>query len=178
MKKALATALLPKGSEKFGLFKDLGITTVPDDYVHSTRLASFEKENRKKFYYWNDATTDKNFAKATTKLVPGRKLHVKVFKQIVSGTTTSEECLAFLKSQNAVLTGAQGASLVFEQKREDLPKGYWYLSFDEKEALWKDAVGYHRVPYVDRYSDGDWYFDLGYFEYVWRDHYCLLCFCD
>lgn len=98
---------VPKESEKFGLFEDLGIITVPEDYVHNTRLASFEKENRKKFYYWNDAITDKNFDRATTKLVPGRKLHVKVFKQIVGGTTTSEERLAFLRTQNAVLVGAQ-----------------------------------------------------------------------
>ncbi|MBU4285222.1 hypothetical protein KKF60_01480, partial [Patescibacteria group bacterium] len=85
---------------------------------------------------------------------------------------------AFLKTQNVVLTGAQGVSLVFEQKREDLPKGYWYVSFDEKEALWKDAGGDHRVPGVDRYSDGGWYFRLGFFEDVWYDYRCLLCFCD
>ncbi|MBU4284801.1 hypothetical protein KKF60_01645, partial [Patescibacteria group bacterium] len=85
---------------------------------------------------------------------------------------------AFLKTQNVVLTGAQGVSLVFEQKREDLPKGYWYVSFDEKEALWKDADGSHRVPHVRRYSGGDWYFDLGTFENVWYNDHCLLCFCD
>ena len=168
----------PTSPDKFGLFKDLGIITVPKDYVHNTRLASFEKENRKKFYYWNDAITDKNFNKATTKLVAGRKFRVKIFKQIVGGTTTSEERLAFLKTQNAILVGAQGASLVFEQKREDLPKGYWYVSFDEKEALWKDADGYHRVPCLLRRSDGDWNFGLGGFGGVWGDDDCLLCFCD
>jgi len=168
----------PTSPEKFGLFVDLGIITVPKNYVHDTQLASFEKENRKKFYYWNDVITDKNFGKATTKLVPGRKFRVKVFKQIVDGTTTSEERLAFLKTQNAILVGAQGASLVFEQKREDLPKGFWYCSFDKKEALWKDADGDHRVPDVLRYSDGDWGFSLGDFEHVWDDDHCLLCFCD
>lgn len=166
-----------EAAKKFGLFMDLGIITVPDDYVHSTRLTSFKKENRKNFYQWNDAITDKNFAKATTKLVPGRKLRVKVFKQIVSGTTTSEERIAFLKSQNAVLTSAQGASLVFEQKRDELPKGYWYLSFDEKDALWNNG-GDRRVPRVDRNSDGGWHFNLGYFEHDWHGNDCLLCFCD
>jgi len=162
----------------FELFVDLGIITVPDDYVHNTRLASFEKENRKKFYSWNDDITDENFSKATVQLKPGQKLHVKVFRQTTSGSTTSEERLAFLKTQNVVLTGAQGVSLVFEQKREDLPKGYWYVSFDEKEALWKDAYGSHRVPHVSRYSDGGWRFSLGCFEGVWYNDHCLLCFCD
>ncbi|MBU4284721.1 hypothetical protein KKF60_01825, partial [Patescibacteria group bacterium] len=134
--------------------------------------------NRKKFYGWNDDITDENFSKATVQLKPGQKLHVKVFKQTTSGSTTSEERLAFLKTQNVVLTGAQGVSLVFEQKREDLPKGYWYVSFDEKEALWKDAYGYHGVPHVSRYSDGGWRFSLGCFEGVWYNDHCLLCFCD
>ena len=166
-------------SEKFSLFKDLGIITVPEDYVHSTQLTSFRKKNLQNFRHYNNDITDKNFSKATTKLIPGRKLQVKVFKQNTPGTTTtSEERLAFLKSQNAVLTGAQGASLVFEQKQADLPKGYSYLSFDEKEALWEDADGDHRVPSVHRHLDGDWYFDLGYFEIVWGDLNCLLCFCD
>jgi hypothetical protein len=178
LKKALATVLLPKESDKFGLFVDLGIITVPKDYVHETRLVSFEKENRKKFYGYNDAITDKNFGKATTKLVPGRKFRVKAFKQIVGGSTTSEERLAFLKTQNAILTGAQGASLVFEQKREDLPKGFWYCSFDEKEALWEDADGDHGVPCLGRSSGGGWDFSLGYFGGVWDDDGCLLCFCD
>ena len=178
LKKALAETLLPPEPAKFGLFVDLGIITVPDDYVHNTRLASFSKQNRKKFYYYNDDITDAHFAKATVQLMPGRKLHVKVFKQIVSGTTTSEERMAFLKTQNAVLVGAQGASLVFEQKREDLPKGFWYSSFDKKEALWEDADGDRRVPSVYRDSDGGWSFDLGCFEGVWRDGSCLLCFCD
>ncbi|HUT96094.1 MAG TPA: hypothetical protein VMW82_00795 [Candidatus Paceibacterota bacterium] len=168
----------PTSPEKFSLFVDLGIITMPDDYVHSTRLASFEKENRKRFYGWNDDITDENFSKATVQLKPGQKLHVKVFKQIVDGTTTSEERLAFLKTQNAILVSAQGVSLVFEQKREDLPKGYGYLSFDKKEALWKDADGHHGVPYLTRRSDGDWLFRLGSFETYWLAYYCLLCFCD
>ena len=76
---------------------------------------------------------------------PGDRFRVRVFKQTVGGTTTSEERLAFLKSQNAVLTGAQGASLVFEEKRDQLPKGYWHTSLDENGRLWKDAGGRRRV---------------------------------
>ena len=39
------------------------------------------------------------------------------------------------------------------------------------------ADGNHRVPNVFRNSDGDWKFNLGYFENDWNDDNCLLCFC-
>jgi|GEM_PF-945831 len=164
--------------EKFALFADLGIIMVPDDYDHATWLALFSKENRRKFYYCNDAITDPNFPNPSRILKPGDKLGVRAFKQIVPGTTTSEERMAFLATQKAVHTGAQGASLVFEQKRDQLPKGFWYASFDEKDRLWKDAGGLHRVPFVVAYSDGAFHFHLGSFEYVWHGDLAFLCFCD
>jgi hypothetical protein len=86
--------------------------------------------------------------------------------------------MVFLATQKAIHTGAQGASLVFEQKRGELPKDKWYASFDEKERLWKDAAGDHGVPCVDAYSDGDFFFDLGYFGGVWGDGYAFLCFTE
>lgn len=165
-------------AEKFGFLADLGIITVPKDYVHETRLATFLKQNRKKFYGVNDNITDVNFSNPSRILKPGDQFRVRAFKQIVDGTTTSEERLAFLATQRAVLTGEQGASLVLEEKRDQLPKGYWYSSFDEKERLWKDADGLHRVPYVDAFSGGGFDFGLGYFEGVWNDFDALLCFCD
>src|SRR3989344_401881 len=163
---------------KFALLADLGIITVPDDYDHTTRLTLFGEKNREKFYYYNDGITDEHFPNPTRILKPGDKLHVRAFKQIVSGATTSEERLAFLTTQKAVRTGAQGASLVWEQKRDQLPKGFWYASFDEKNRLWKDADGDRRVPFVRAYSDGDFCFFLGYFGHGWYDFYAFLCFCE
>jgi hypothetical protein len=52
-------------TEKFALLVDLGIITVPDDYVHDKRLTTFGKQNRKKFYYYNDEINDKNFPNPT-----------------------------------------------------------------------------------------------------------------
>lgn len=164
--------------DKFGLLVDLGIMTVPADYVHATQLTTFgEKKSRKRFYYYNDAITDANFPNPTRVLKPGDKLRVRAFQQIIEGTTTSEERMAFLATQKAIHTGAQGASLVFEQMRAKLPKGKWYASFDEKERLLY-ADGYHRVPGVDAGSDGAFGFDLGRFEYVWCQFSAFLCFCD
>lgn len=164
-------------TEKFALLVDLGIITVPDDYVHKKRLTMFGKHNRKKFYYYNDDITDKNFPNPTRILKPGDKLRVRAFKQVVGGTTTSEEHMTFLATQKAIHTGAQGISLVFDQKRDQLPKGKWYASFDEPDRL-LCADGDHRVPYVYCYSDGDFHFNLGDFGYVWYDAYAFLCFCD
>ena len=160
---------------RFELIKTIGVT-VPRDYVHSTRLASFAKQNQKKFYGYNDAITDENFVNATTRLVAGQKLQVKVF-QIVK-RADSEECLTFLKSQNAIFTGAQGASLAYDLAGKQLPIGKWSVSFDEKEALWKDSDGGRRVPCLGRRSGGGWSFSLGCFEGGWDDVSCLLCFCD
>lgn len=164
-------------TKKFALLTDLGTITVPDDYDHTTRLTSFSKKNRKKFYYYNDAIADANFSNPSRILRPGDKLRVRVFKQIVSGMTTSEERLSFLATQKAVHVGAQGASLVFEQKRDQL-RGHWYLSFDEKDALWEDADGSHRVPGVGARSGGGFRFYLDEFEDVWNDFDTFLCFCD
>ncbi|MDE2116774.1 MAG: hypothetical protein KGI79_02775, partial [Patescibacteria group bacterium] len=93
-----ATKPLPPSepTEKFALLADLGIITVPDDYVHEKRLTTFGKKNRKKFYPYNDAITDRNFPNPTRVLKPGDKLRVRAFKQVVVGTTTSEERMAFL----------------------------------------------------------------------------------
>ena len=165
-------------TEKFALLVDLGILTVPDDYDHAKQLAMFMKKNRKKFYGVNDNITDANFPNPSRILKPGDKLRVRAFKQIVKGNTTSEERMAFLATQKAIHTGAQGASLVFDQKRDQLPKGKWYASFDEKERLWEDADGYHKVPDVDAGSDGGPYFILGRFENVWYGVNAFFCFCD
>lgn len=176
LKNVLAQTLIPPKSvspEKFVLFIDLGIITVPDNYVHDIQLASFEKKNHDKFRFYDDDITDKNFAKVTMKLVPGQKFHVKVFKQIVIGATTVKERLAFYESQNAALVGVQGISLVFKQKRNLLSRGLSYYSFDEKEALWIDTDG--RMPFLDLDSNGNWGIGLDYLNYDWPNK-CLICF--
>lgn len=167
-----------KTIEKFALLVDLGIITEPGDCVHEKRLTTFGKKNCKKFVYYNGEITDKNFLNPTRVLKPGDKLRVRAFKQVVGRTTTSEERMAFLATQKAIHTGAQGASLVFDQKRDQLPKGKWYASFDEPDRLWKDADGYRRVPQVGCYSNGDFEFSLDSFESVWGGDDAFLCFCD
>ena len=165
-------------TEKFALLVDLGIITVPDDYAHEKRLTTFREQNHKKFFYYDKAITDAKFPNPTRILKPGNKFCVRAFKQVVGGTTTSEERMAFLATQKAVHTSAQGVSLVFDQKRDQLPKGKRYASFDEKDHLWTDADDHHRVPDVYCHSDGYFNFYLGNFEDVWDVSHAFLCFCD
>lgn len=174
--------MVNKAPEKFALLADLGTITVPADYKPSMWLAQFKVKHqggkKKSFYGFSDAITDANFSNPSRILKPGDKLRVRAFKQVVGGTTTSTERMDFLRAQNAVFTGAQGAALVFEQKRDQLPKGKWYASFDEPDRLWRDADGCHRVPVVSAHSDGDFDFSLGGFEYVWNVSRAFFCFCD
>jgi len=149
---------------------------VPKGYDHAMRLTDFTKAHGSEFNYYNSDITDEHFSQATIKLVPGRKFKVKAFH--ITKTVTSEDCLSFLHKQKAVLIGAQGASLVYELAKNKLSKDRWSVSFDEKDALWVDSGGGHRVPYVGRYPDDAFDFDLGHFEDDWTGAYCLLCFCD
>ncbi len=150
--------------------------TVPGNYDHSIQLASFREESHKKFYSYNDNITDANFARATNKLAPGKTYEAKIFK--ITERVTSEDCLAFLKTQKAILVGAQGISVVWQQAKEQFPKGKWTVSFDEKNALWRVVGGDHGVPSVGKSSDGGWGFHLDCFEADWDGGVCLLCVRD
>lgn len=170
---------------KFALLVDLGTITVPNDYNHATCLAKFYNRHQggknKSFHGYNTKINDKNFPNPTRVLKPGDRLHVRSFKQVAGGTITSEERMAFLATKKAIHTGAQGASLVFDQKRNLLPRGVFYDSYDEKDRLWVDASGYHRVPRVSCMSCrlGDYFqFVLGGLEGIWYDDGAFFCFTE
>jgi hypothetical protein len=181
LKKILVEGLLPRVSAKdqrdnrFELIKTIDLI-VPENYNHATHLASFKKENRKKFYDYQNEITDENYARVTTKLVPGQKGKVKIFQ--IKEPVSALDCLKKLKKERAILVGAQGASLVWELKKKELPLGKWGVSFDKKEVLWRNGLGDHRVPKIFGVSDSAWYFDLSDFEDDWGGDSYLLCFCD
>lgn len=165
--------------EKFALLCDLGTIVVPKDYDHATALASFKEQNRDKFYYYNDDINDANFPNPSRILKAGDRLMVHAYHQIVSGLTTSAERMAFLSLlQGNVYPGAQGASLVFEQKRAELLRRKWYASFDEADHLWLNAAGRHRGPHVRVDLVGDFEFELGNLDGPWDQENAFLGFCD
>ncbi|KKT14440.1 MAG: hypothetical protein UV94_C0014G0005 [Parcubacteria group bacterium GW2011_GWC1_43_30] len=161
--------------EKFVPLVDLGVITVPEDH----RLATFGRENRGQFFHYEEAINDKNFSNPTHVLKSGDKLGVHAFRQVVPSATTSEERLEFCRKQKGnVFVGAQGASLVFKQKRNQLPRGLWYGSLDQRERLWRDTRGCYGVPNLIVLRSGDFDFDLGCFEHPLDDGYAFLLFRD
>lgn len=177
--KAMYTAVTGEElDERFGPAMVEFELTVPTDYSHDTQIDTSAKKAKKEktTYYYNDDLTSKNFASATNKLVPGKTYKVKIFP--ILQTVTSEDCVVLLRKHKAILVGGQGAALVYDLAKDKLPKGRYTVSFDEKEALWKDAVGFRGVPVVHARTDGDFAFHLGGFGRDWNSVYCVLCFCD
>ena len=166
--------------KKFGddLLNGKGSFTVPTDYNHESQIDTFAVKNLKlkSTYSYDDELTSKNFENATNKLVPGKTYAIKMFP--ISETAHSEECLAFLVSNNAILFGAQGLTALHTDQPEIFPTGKRTVSFDEKDTLWEDADSDHGIPFVYLYLDGDWEFGLGFFEFSWNSEYVLVCFCD
>ena len=169
------TPLDPQIAAKFTQLKSFPFP-VPTNYEHDHQLSNFRAKHEKDFYSFNSAITDANFAKATNQLAAGKTYQVKIFG--INEYVTSEECLALLKSQQAILVGAQGLPIIWKLKKEEFPVSKWLVSFDEKEALWRDGGGVHRVPDIGRDSGGGWHFGLGSFEGDWGGDYCLMCVCD
>ncbi len=153
--------------------------TVPVNYDHDTQIDSSGKNAKNvpsPSYYYNDDLTSKNFANATNKLEPGKTYTVKIFPILT--TVDSDSCVNFLRKQNAILVGGQGTTLVYDLAKEQLPKNKSTVSFDKKDALWKDSDGRHRVPFVKADSGGGFEFGLGHFGRGWDSGHCLLCVCD
>lgn len=164
--------------QRFGLaVKDFEFT-MPADYEHDSQLDTFAEKAKRLLTtrYFDNALSSANFRNATNKLMPGKTYRVRIFP--VLETVTSEDCMTFLRNLGAILVGGQGITLLADKKVDEFPIGKWTASFDEKDALWEDIIGNHRVPDVGLHSDGGRLFCLGSFEHDWSGPRCLLCFCD
>jgi hypothetical protein len=163
--------------EYFCLLKEFSIV-VPENYNHEEQLQYFKDKNYSKFLDF-DSEIAYRFQKSATKLVPGQKLLVKIFQQFgldVSTDTVSEKCLNFLKSQKSILTGARGASLVFEQQRGELyDENGSYLSYDEKDDLYNSRS---EVTALEQFDKGEFSFVAVNSDYRGdKSNYYILCFC-
>jgi hypothetical protein len=159
-------------SEKFVLLCYLGTIEIPATWS----LDVFRKASEKGFYYYNPDLTEANHP--TPKWAAGKRYSVRAVKQIAEGTTTSLERLEFLESQGAIYLGAQGAAMVYQEKRKLLPKSKWYTSFTEGDlARVRDGLD-GGVPSVNASSDGDFGFNLGNLAKSWNQDSAFLCFCE
>jgi hypothetical protein len=167
----------PSLEDRFGQIGQPIILTVPADYNHTTWLKTFSEKNHAELDWYHPGITDANFSHVTTKLVPGQKFVVKIFR-VRTVEASSKHALAFLRRKNAVLVGAQGLALLFDQAKDRLPKGLGYVSLDKKGALWKGYHGYRVMPYMVVRRDGSFSFCLGRFKGTWGEEDALLCFCN
>jgi hypothetical protein len=144
---ALPASPLPNA--EFKEFVDLGIITVPEGYVQDTCFKDFIDEyhiKKSSFYFYDRNINDQNFRHPTLAMKAGKSFQVVAYKKVTPGEVTSKECLDFLRGEKSLLFGAQGLTHVFSQKREKLPKGCIYLSFDKRVRLWQDPDGKIGVP--------------------------------
>ncbi len=164
-------------SQGFVLIADLGTITVPSGYSHRSRLAEFRMASGARIGYWNGGITDGNFPNPTRILMPGDRLSVRLFEQIIDRSDAAR-ISAFLASQRAVHTGAQGASMVLEQKHDLLPMRMWCQSFDEGDRLWEDDDHSRRMPRISRQPDRLYLFDAACSEGHSSLGIAFLCFSE
>ncbi len=165
-------------SSKFRCIKEFNIT-IPNSYKHEVQLKRFSELCDAKCSYYNSIITDNNFARVTHKLIPGKTYVVRIYQ--ILKATTSENCLNFLKSENAVLVGSQGLSLLFEKNQSVFPLDAYLLSFDKKEALPIETIFSHspQIPgiYLRSYESlGYWDFDTINFNSHIGENFFLFSF--
>jgi len=148
---------------------------VPADYQHDGYLGRLRKDHDRDLTYFHSAMTDKNYSRPTRIIKPGERFLIKLVA--VLRQVSSEECQRVYREHVAYYTGAQGAGLLYQHKRGELPVGKFTLSFDEEERL-PVVVGYHSVPDVYRHSAEHFELGLGSIEKPWHDDFVLALFCD
>lgn len=129
-------------------------------------LETLFKKYEGKIYYRNPDITEENFP------LPAKiqKENWKLIK--INRTMTTQEVLAEIKRQ-----GCRPGNLyeLLEWAKDNQEKGTYVVALGQ---IYKDSGGFRRVPHVHAYSDGDFEFNLGYFEDVWPDGDAFFCFCD
>ncbi len=147
---------------------------VPGDYNHDTHMTNFRMRCAREFSEYAEVMVDRYQKMASTRLEPGEKLRVRVFH--IVRHVGPEDIWAFLCDPNVILAGARGATLVYEQARDKLFRGWHYLSYDLKSNL-RERNGTHYVPELVKDERGR--FDFGedvVADTNYSDNDALLCF--
>jgi hypothetical protein len=158
----------------FDVIADLGDIVVPAGYSHPTWLRTFKQAHFKDIPIYNHEIRDEYFSHPGWLLMPGDVLNVKVILGQGEQPITSEDYIDFLVGQRSVFPGAQGVALVWEQKRDKLPRGKWCLSLDKKTNLSVNMKKkWHRMTRISADS-----FCLAAFEGEWDEQFPALCFTE
>lgn len=138
--------------------------------MNKTKHNTF-KDLTKDFYYVDSDITEKNFPWPKT-------VSTENYKIINMGKSySSQEALVRMQTEGCRPATIHELIVVSHENPELFPDGKWssLVAFDTDFI---DSDGRHRVPYVDRSSDGDRGFSLGVFEDDWGGVDCLLAFFD
>lgn len=150
--------------EIFTKLLDLGEIVVPSDYDQVHFFEHFFRLHGGNFRNFNPKINDANFGNPSYSMKPGERFRVSVFGQNVSsGVSDSRERLKFLNENDVICLGAQGAALVFDQKRVQLQANSRYISFDLPDRLWLDDDLHPRLPILLVSSSDEYFFRLGHF---------------
>lgn len=142
------------------LLKGEGSYTVPLNYNHNTQIDDFRNKKNilKSTEYYSKDLTSNNFARATHRLEPGKTYTVKIFP--VVSTVSVENCLVFLKENNALLVGAHGLTAFQENQPQNFPIDLWVVSYDEKNALGNGNPIKYQLPCFKKSDQGLWVFTV------------------
>lgn len=161
MRAALADKLI---EGQFKLLTSFDVV-VPEDYDPKAHLDDWRRFDCNQVF-----RSRKDYPRTAFELLPGQKFKARIFR--IEERVSSEDCLAKLCSENAVLAGAQGLRLVYEHFNAMLPTcDYYTVSFGPEESLLKvDGAGVVPVATARCCTPrGNHYLSL-----TWSTEYCLL----
>jgi hypothetical protein len=169
-------------NKKFGMPINQFDLIVPASYSHNFQLKLFLAKYDTAFIISPYYNIDSCFKNASNNLVANQKYSVSFYP--ILQTVTSEECIAFLNSQNSVFVNVQGLTLAWELGSKKFPTDKWILSFDEAKNLLKDPnlkYDYHYIPimgfkHIDDMNLEKGLWQLGYYSFVthWKSYFAYL----
>lgn len=125
-----------KRKTTFGFFSkiaELGVVEAPEDYCHARRLSTFQSNGVR---IADPLIETRRFGTPSDILRPGTSLKVDILQHDVSKDVSVGTCLRFFDTEKGVVyPGVQGLTLVWEQKRDLLPRGFELLSLDRMQRL-------------------------------------------
>jgi len=149
---------------------------VPDNYNHDEYIDQCTQKimRLESTYGYSRLLTSENFANASKKLEHGKTYIAEILPILSEERVSGDECIAFYKRKKAIMTGAHGLLLAYNQMKKELPKCIYIASFDEKEALllWSGQRG---VPGISTLPGDKFEFQVYPFTDKLHGHDCILC---
>ncbi len=129
------------------------IISIPSTYV----LHQIDPLNNNHFYYVNQLCID-NHTFTQDALKHGEHYSIKIFE--VKKEVSSQVCIEFMRNHNCILLDLTALIILRELNRELFQIEHWTLLFSDKDTLYRDVAGNHRVPGIYRRSENEFALSL------------------